>query len=191
MLLAGAGMVALFFALSVYMQAVLGYEPLTTGLSQLPLAGALVMVAGVAPAVIGRLGTRSVLTGSLLVLAAGLVWLAFAPSDAVFLTQLLGPTLFIGVGLGGAFVTVTQLAVDGVDGDETGLAGGLINTSQQIGEAIGLGVLGTIAALRTSALEAEGLGVADALTGGYAWPFVGAAALAVVGAGVVVAWKRG
>ncbi|WP_205814171.1 MFS transporter [Microbacterium sp. K24] len=190
MLLGGAAMVALFFALSVYMQAVLGYDALAAGLSQLPLAGALVVVAGMVPALIARLRTRPVLIGSLLVLAGGLIWLAAAPSDAAFLTQLLGPTLLIGVGLGGAFVATTQLAVDGVDGGEAGLAGGLINTSQQIGGAVGLAVLGTIAGLRTATLEAGGATTADALTGGFAWLFLGAAALAVVGAGVVAVWRR-
>ena len=191
MLLAGAAMVALFFALSVYMQAVLGYDALATGLTQLPLAGALVLVAGVVPTLIGRLGVRPVLFGSLLVLAGGLVWLAAAPSDAEFVAQLLGPTLLIGIGLGGAFVATTQLAVDGVEGGEAGLAGGLINTSQQIGGAVGLAVLGTIAGLRTASLEAAGATTADALTGGFAWLFLGAAALAVLGAGVVAVWRRG
>ncbi|CAH0225414.1 putative MFS-type transporter EfpA [Microbacterium oxydans] len=190
MLLAGAAMVALFFALSVFMQAVLGYDALAAGLSQLPLAGALVLVAGSVPAVIARLGSRPVLIGSLLVLAGGLVWLAFAPSDAAFLVHLLGPTLLIGIGLGGAFVATTQLAVEGVEGGEAGLAGGLINTSQQIGGAVGLAVLGTIAGLRTAALEAGGATTADAVTGGFAWLFVGAAVLAVVGAGVVAIWRR-
>lgn len=190
MLLGGAAMVALFFALSVYMQAVLGYDALAAGLSQLPLAGALVLIAGLVPTLIARLGTRQVLSGSLLVLAGGLVWLAAAPSDAVFLTQLLGPTLLIGVGLGGAFVATTQLAVDGVEGGEAGLAGGLINTSQQVGGAVGLAVLGTIAGLRTAALESGGATAADALTGGFAWLFLGAGALAVVGAGVVAVWPR-
>lgn len=190
MLLAGAAMVALFFALSVYMQAVLGYDALATGLTQLPLAGALVLIAGAVPALIVRLGTRPVLIASLLVLAAGLVWIAFAPSDAVFLTHLLAPTLLIGVGLGGAFVATTQLAVDGVEGGEAGLAGGLINTSQQIGGAVGLSVLGTIAGLRTSALEAGGASAADALTGGFAWLFLSAAALSAIAALIVALWRR-
>jgi len=190
MLLVGAAMVALFFALSVYMQAVLGYDPLATGLLQLPLAGALVIVAGVVPSVIARVGTRPALAVSLVVLAGGLVWLAFAPSDAVFLTHLLGPTLLIGIGLGGAFVATTQLGVDGVAGGESGLAGGLINTSQQLGGAIGLAVLGTIAGLRTAALEADGVSTADAATGGFAWLFLAAAVLAAAGAVIVAAWPR-
>lgn len=190
MLLAGAAMVALFFALSVYMQAALGYDALTTGLTQLPLAGALVLIAGAVPALIARAGTRPVLLASLLVLAAGLVWLAFAPSDAVFVAHLLAPTLLIGVGLGGAFVATTQLAVEGVEGGEAGLAGGLVNTSQQIGGAVGLAVLGTVAGLRTSALEAAGASSADALTGGFAWLFLSAAALTVIAALIVALWRR-
>lgn len=190
MLLAGAAMVALFFALSVYMQAALGYDALTTGLTQLPLAGALVLIAGAVPALIDRVGTRPVLIASLLVLAAGLVWLAFAPSDAVFVIHLLAPTLLIGVGLGGAFVATTQLAVEGVEGGEAGLAGGLINTSQQIGGAVGLAVLGTIAGLRTSALEAAGASSVDALTGGFAWLFLCAAALSLIAALTVALWRQ-
>ena len=190
MLLVGAAMVALFFALSVYMQSVLGYDALATGLTQLPLAGALVVVAGVVPGVISRVGGRPVLAGSLLIMAGGLVWLAFAPADAVFVTQLLGPTLLIGVGLGGAFVAATQLAVGDVAGGESGLAGGLINTSQQIGGAVGLAVLGTIAGLRTASLEAGGASSAAALTGGFSWLFLGAAVLSVLGAGLVTLWRR-
>lgn len=190
MLLGGAAMVALFFALSVFMQEVLGYDALATGLTQLPLAAALVIVAGVVPVLIARAGGRVVLAASLVVLGSGLVWLAFAPSDAVFLVHLLGPTLLIGVGLGGAFVAITQLAVDGVHGGEAGLAGGLINTSQQIGGAVGLAVLGSIAGLRTSALDLAGASPADALTGGFAWLFLGAAALSLLGAGVVAVWRR-
>lgn len=190
-LLVGAGMVALFFALSVYMQAVLGYDALTTGLSQLPLAGALVVVAGVVPAIVQRMGLRATLIGSLLVLAAGLVWLSFAPADAGFVAQLLGPTLLIGVGLGGAFVTATQLSVEGVEGGEAGLAGGLVNTSQQIGGALGLAVLGTVASLRTEALTSAGVSAPEALTGGFSWLFLGAAVVTVVGAAVAGLARRG
>lgn len=191
MLLTGAVTVALFFALSVYMQAVLGYDAMAAGLAQLPLAGALVVVAGVVPTLIARAGTRRVLVGSLLVLAAGLGWLAAAPADAAFLLHLLGPTLLIGIGLGGAFIATTQLGVEGVEGGESGLAGGLLNTSQQIGGAVGLAVLGTIAGLRTAALEGQGAAVEDALTGGFSWLFLAAAALSA-GAGLIVGlWRDG
>lgn len=182
MLLVGAAMVALFFALSVYMQAVLGYDALTTGLTQLPLAGALVIVAGAVPAVIARIGAKSTLVGSLVLLAGGLVWLSFAPADAVFVAQLLGPSLLIGVGMGGAFVTATQLSVNGVEGGESGLAGGLVNTSQQIGGALGLAVLSTVATVRTDALLHSGAASPVALTGGFSWLFLGAAGITLAAA---------
>ena len=190
MLLVGAAMVALFFALSVYMQAVLGYDALAAGLSQLPLAGALVVVAGLVPMVVARLGARRTLMMSLVLLGAGLVWLAAAPSDANFAVHILGPSILIGVGLGGTFVTATQLSVDGVAGGESGLAGGLVNTSQQIGGALGLAILGSIAAARASALEATGASAADALTAGFSWLFLGAAALSVLSLGVVALLGR-
>lgn len=178
----GAATVALFFALSVFMQAVLGYDALTAGLTQLPLAGALVLIAATVPTIIARAGVRAVLIGSLALLAGGLVWLAFAPADAGFVANLLAPTIIIGIGLGGAFVSATELAVHGVDESESGLASGLVNTSQQVGGAIGLSVLATIAATRTDALLAVGTPTADALTSGFALVFIGAAVLAVLGA---------
>jgi EmrB/QacA subfamily drug resistance transporter len=182
-LLVGAAMVALFYALSVFMQAVLGYDALTAGLSQLPLAGALVIVAGLVPAIVGAFGTKRTLVASLLVLAGGLLWLAGAPSDATFAVHILAPSILIGIGLGGAFVTATQLSVDGVEGGEAGLAGGLVNTSQQIGGALGLAVLSSVAAARTGALEAAGGPATEALTSGFSWVFLGAAAFSIAAAG--------
>jgi EmrB/QacA subfamily drug resistance transporter len=188
--LVGAAVIALFFALSVYMQAVLGYDALTAGLTQLPLAGALVLVAGVVPVVIARVGERPTLAASLVVFAAGLVWLATAPADAGFVQHLLGPTLLIGVGVGGALVTATQLAVDGVAESEAGLASGLVNTSQQIGGALGFSVLASIAAARTGALETAGAAAPVALTGGFSWLFIGAATLLLVAAAVALLTPR-
>jgi len=188
-LLAGAAMVGLFFALSVYLQAVLGYDALAAGLSQLPLAGALVIVAGIIPPVVTRFGARRVLVVALLVFAAGLLWLAQAPSDAGFVAHLLGPTLIIGAGIGGAFIAATQLAVDDVSDADSGLAGGLVNTSQQIGGALGLAILSTVAAARTDALQSAGASAADAMTSGLSWMFVGAA-IAAVAASIVAAVVR-
>lgn len=180
--LLGAATVALFFALSVYMQTVLHYDALAAGLSQLPLAGALVAVAGLVPAVSGRFGIRPTLVVAILTFAAGLLWLAAAPSDAVFATHLLGPTILIGAGLGASLVTATQLAVDGVEGGEAGLAGGLVNTSQQIGSALGLALLMSIGAARSATVAATGADAAHALTAGFSWVFVGAAVFAVIAA---------
>lgn len=181
-LLVGGAMVALFFALSVYLQAVLGYDALTAGLSQLPLAGALVLVAGLVPTVIARFGMRATLISSLVVLAGGLFWLASSGENAAFVPNLLGPSILIGVGIGGALVSAIQLSVDGVAGGESGLAGGLVNTSQQVGGALGISVLATIAAARTSSLEDAGAPAADALAGGFAWLFLGTAVLVLAAA---------
>jgi EmrB/QacA subfamily drug resistance transporter len=178
----GAATVALFFALSVYMQAVLGYDALTAGLTQLPLAGMLIVAAGLAPSVMGRIGARRTLIASFLVLAAGLVWLSLSPSDALFVQNLLAPTLVIGAGLGGAFVASTDLAVSGASENQAGLASGLVNTSQQIGGAVGLSVLASVAAARSEVVLAGGASMNAALTAGFSWAFLGAAALVLVGA---------
>ena len=134
------------------------------------------------PAVIARIGTKTTLIGSLVLLAGGLVWLSFAPADAQFVTDILGPSILIGIGMGGAFVTTTQLSVDGVEGGESGLAGGLVNTSQQIGGALGLAVLGTVAALRTETLLDAGVAAPEAVTSGFSWLFLGTAVVAVIAA---------
>ncbi|GAB3586242.1 MFS transporter [Leifsonia lichenia] len=190
MLLAGGATTALFFALSVYLQDVLGYDALTAGISQLPLAGALVVVAAVVPSVVAGVGVRPTLVTALAVFAAGMLWLAAAGPHASFVGGLLGPSILIGVGLGAGFVTATQLAVDGASADDSGLASGLVNTSQQIGGALGLAVLGTIAAGRTATGLAAGASTATALSDGFSWLFVGAAALAATGAAATVLLRR-
>ncbi|MFF1571687.1 MFS transporter [Leifsonia sp. NPDC058292] len=190
MLLAGGATTALFFALSVYLQDVLGYDALTAGISQLPLAGALVIVAGVVPSVVARVGLRVTVVAALAVFAGGLVWLAAAGPHAAFASGLLGPSILIGAGLGAVFITATQLAVDGSSSADSGLASGLVNTSQQIGGALGLAVLGTIAAARTSASIGAGASAPIALSDGFSLLFLSAAGLAVVGAGVATLLRK-
>ncbi|WP_332688741.1 MFS transporter, partial [Devosia sp.] len=187
-MLIGGAVTGLFFALSLYMQDVLGHDAMTAGLSQLPLAMTLVVVAGVAPAAIARFGSRDTLVASLLIFAIGLVWLSFAPTDASFLVHLLGPSLLIGTGLGGAFVAGTELSVSGVSEADAGLASGLVNTSQQIGAAIGLAVIFTISATRTTALAETGMPQIEALSAGHSWGFLTAAGLALLAAAVTAAF---
>ncbi|CAI6062084.1 DHA2 family efflux MFS transporter permease subunit [Cohnella sp. JJ-181] len=190
MFLIGGATTGLFFALSVYMQQVLHYDALKAGLTQLPLAGALVAIAGVVPGAVQAIGLRKTLAASLIVLAAGLIWLSSSPSDATFAAHLLGPSLLIGIGLGGAFISGTELAVHGVADGEAGLASGLLNTSQQLGGAIGLALLTTVASARMDRLSGRGVAEAQALTGGFSWVFLGAAALAIIGAIAVLAVVR-
>ncbi|MGO4350035.1 MFS transporter [Paenibacillus sp. MCAF9] len=190
MFLIGGATTGLFFALSVYMQQVLHYNALKAGLTQLPLAVSLVLIAGVVPAVIKAMGTRKTLVASLIILAVGLIWLSFSPSDASFAVNLLGPSILMGIGLGGAFISGTELAVHGVRDDEAGLASGLVNTSQQIGGAIGLAMLTTIASARIDRLLGIGVAEAKALTGGFSWVFLGAAVFALIGAIAVLVVVR-
>lgn len=180
--LLGGAVTGLFFALSLYMQDVLGYDALTAGVSQLPLAFALVIVAAVVPPVVGRLGSRNVLVASMVLFAAGLVWLSFAPAGASFLIHLLGPSLLIGAGLGGAFVSGTELAVSGVGDADAGLASGLVNTSQQVGGAVGLAVIFTVSTARSLGLAQAGMPQAEALTAGHSLGFLIAAGFALAGA---------
>jgi EmrB/QacA subfamily drug resistance transporter len=183
MLVVGGATVALFFALSVYLQEVLHLDALSAGLSQLPLAVALVGIAGAVPAIVSRAGLRGTLTGALAVLAAGVVWFALGGSTG-FVAGFLLPSVVIGLGLGATFVTATQLAVRGVPEQESGLASGLVNTAQQIGGALGLAVLGGIASAQTSALLAAGSDTTAATAGGFQLLFLGVAALALIGAAV-------
>ncbi|MBB2967142.1 DHA2 family efflux MFS transporter permease subunit [Leifsonia aquatica] len=189
MLLVGGSTVALFFALSVYLQEVLGLDALSAGLSQLPLALALVAVAGGVPAVVARVGLRPALTGALLLLAAGVTWFALAGRTGL-VTGFILPSVVIGAALGATFVTATQLAVRGTVEAESGLASGLVNTSQQVGGAVGLAVLGGIAAAQTASLVHSGSTPVDATAGGFQLLFFGVAGFAVVGAIVTTVMRR-
>ncbi|MCU1421017.1 MAG: transporter [Microbacteriaceae bacterium] len=190
MFFAGGATTGLFFLLSVFMQQVLGYDALTAGLTQLPLAGTLVVVAALLPGLIARTGARVTLVAGLVIMAGGLLWLAAAPSDAGFVADLLGPSIVIGVGLAGAFLSGTQLAVSEATGQDAGLASGLVNTSQQMGGALGLAILATVAASHTATVAANGAALPVALGAGFSWAFLGAAAFALAGAAAVLAVAR-
>lgn len=192
MLMVGGVTVGLFFVLSLHMQNVLGYGAMMAGISQLPLALALIVTAGVLPPVIAKVGSEKTLAVSLIVLAAGLAWLALAPMGADFVLHLLGPSIIIGIGLGGAFIAGTELAVQGVSEAESGLASGLVNTSQQIGGALGLALLFTLAMSQTGNLTVAGADEVAALAGGYSAGYFGAAALSLLAALVTaVGGRRG
>ncbi|MFJ1967191.1 MFS transporter [Streptomyces sp. NPDC087903] len=137
MALLGAVWLGLFYFLPLYQQRTLGYSPLEAGLTQLPLA----LLITLSSWVTGRVSGRPVLPVGLLVLAAGLAWLSRTPADGTFPVDLLGPTLLIGIGLGVAFVRLTAMSATGVPAADSGLAGGLVNATRQIGGAIGLSFL--------------------------------------------------
>lgn len=189
-LLLGGASIGLFYGLSVYMQSVLEYDAFTTGLAQLPLVVALIVGAGLVPAVMNRMGTEKTLVLSLVVFAVGLIWLSYAPSNASFIIHLLGPTIVLGAGAGGAQVSSIALAVSGVPKREEGLAGGLVNSSQQIGGAVGITILVILSAIRTDSLTSTGHSMEDALTGGFSWIFIGSAIFAIASALLIIFVQR-
>jgi EmrB/QacA subfamily drug resistance transporter len=180
-LLVGASLFSMFFFISLYMQQVLEYSAIKAGLSYLPLALTIMATAGIASQLVTRIGYKPVLAIGLLFIVAGLVWFSRVSVGGGFTTDVLGPSLLAAAGLGFSFVTTTIAAVSGVEETEAGLASGLINTSQQIGGALGLAVLSTIATSRTDDLLGTGTAAPDALTEGFQAAFLGGAAIAFLG----------
>jgi EmrB/QacA subfamily drug resistance transporter len=189
-LLTGASLFSMFFFISLYLQRVLGYSALEAGFAYLPLALTIFLSAGGASQLVERWGVRPVLVSGLLFVAAGLTLFSQVSADGSFLGDVLAPSLLVAVGLGFSFVPVTIAAVAGVRSQEAGLASGLINTSQQVGGALGLAVLSTLATDRTESLAADGTPPASALTQGFELAFALGAGIAVVGAIIAWLWVR-
>jgi EmrB/QacA subfamily drug resistance transporter len=181
-LLLGASLFSMFFFISLYMQQVLGYSPIHAGLSYLPLALTIIVAAGLGGQLVTRFGFKPILAAGMLFVALGLAWFSRVSIGGGFTTDILGPSLLAAIGLGFGFVTSTIAAVSGVKEREQGLASGLINTSQQIGGALGLAVLSTIATSRTDHVMASGTSsLPNALTEGFQSAFLGGAAIAALG----------
>ena len=143
-LLVGASLFSMFFFISLYMQQVLGYSAIKAGLSYLPLAISIMLSAGIASALVTKVGFKPILATGMALVAAGLLWFSQISVDGSFLGDILGPSLLAAVGLGFSFVPVTIAAVSGIPDHEQGLASGLINTSQQVGGALGLAILAAV-----------------------------------------------
>jgi MFS family permease len=180
-LLVGASLFSMFFFISLYMQQVLGYSAIHAGLSYFPLALTIMVSAGIASQLVTKFGYKPILAAGLLFIVIGLTWFSRVSVGGGFTTDILGPSLFAAAGLGFAFVTTTIAAVSGVEENEAGLASGLINTSQQVGGALGLAVLSTIATSHTTSLVEGGTSQLDALTDGFQVAFLGGAAIAALG----------
>jgi EmrB/QacA subfamily drug resistance transporter len=181
-LMLGTMLFGMFFLLSLYMQQVLGYSPLRTGVGYLAIALTVVVVAGLAQALVTRVGVRPVLTAGLLFLGGGLAYLTQISVNGSYWSDLFPGFLLIGFGLGFSFVPISIAALSGVTGREAGLASGLINTSQQIGGALGLAILTTVSTTRTDNLLKSGVAPPSALTEGFQlafWVGVGIALVAV------------
>ena len=175
-LLVGGSLFSMFFYISLYMQQVLGYSAIHAGLSYLPLAVSIIISAGIASQLVTKIGFKSVMATGMALIAAALLWFSQISVGGSFVSDILGPSLLAAVGLGFAFVTTTIAAVSGVAEHEAGLASGLINTTQQIGGALGLAVL--------SAISISVIGQSHApadLTNGFQDAFLAGAGIALLG----------
>src|SRR5437660_12525249 len=183
-LLVGMSLFSMFFFISLYLQNVLHYSPIKTGISYLPLAVGIILSAGAASQLVTRIGFKPVLITGLLLIAGGLIWFSQVPATGgSYAADVLGPSLLAAVGLGFSFVPVTIAAVTGTEPHEAGLASGLINTSQQVGGALGLAILATVANSQTQSVFHTGVHNASvALTKGFDRAFLIGAGFAVIGA---------
>jgi EmrB/QacA subfamily drug resistance transporter len=166
-LVALAGFLPMFFFLTLYMQTVLGYSPIQTGVAYLPLTGGFIIAASISSQLFARIGTRPVVVLGTVISAGGLYWLAQIPVDGSYVSDILPGLLTVSIGMGGVFTGLTTAANAGIDQDKAGLAAGLLNTGQQLGAALGLAILSAVATAQTKSVLSAGDGLAQATTHGY------------------------
>jgi EmrB/QacA subfamily drug resistance transporter len=185
------GMFGMFFLGALYMQRILGYDALQVGLAYLPLT---VVMGTMSFHFTGQLnlrfGPKATLIPAMVSIVAGLLLLARTPVDASYAIDLLPPMILIGLGAGLGFPSLMTLAMSGATESDSGLASGLVNTSVQVGGAIGLAVLATLATERTDRLLDEGTSAASALNSGYHLAYLVGAGLVLVGIAVAVSLLR-
>jgi EmrB/QacA subfamily drug resistance transporter len=183
-----AGMFGMFFLGALYLQRILGYDALQVGFAFLPatiVMGTLSL--GFSEKLIMRVGPRRTLIPGMVAILAGLLLFARTPVDGNYVTDLLPPMLLIGLGVGTAFPSLMTLAMSGATREDSGLASGVVNTSMQVGGAIGLAVLATLASERTDSRLADGASQLTALNSGYHLAFAIGAVL--VGAAIAIAFN--
>jgi len=187
----GTALFAMFLMLTLYMQQVLGLSPLETGVGYLAVAGTAIIWANVAAAAVTRVGVKPALVFGMALFTVGLLYFTQVSPDGSYWTDLFPGFLIIGLGMPFAYVPVTIAAVAGTKPGEAGLASGLINTSQQIGGAVGIAILSTIAVSTTDDAFASGSQQAVALTDGFAAAFWAGAAISFAGLLVSIFVVRG
>jgi EmrB/QacA subfamily drug resistance transporter len=190
-ILTGMSLFSMFLFISYYLQYVLGYSAIKTGISYLPLAVAIIITAGAASQLVTRIGFKPTLIGGLVLVAVGLFWFSRISPTGSYLSDVLGPSILAGCGLGFTFVPVTIAAVTGTSGPQAGIASGLINTSQQIGGALGVAILVSVSTSRIADFG-KAAGTHQALVAGYSRAFLigcGFAVLAALLSAVVVSGK--
>ena len=173
-----AGLFGMFFLGALYLQRVLGYDAVEVGLAFLPVAlGIAALSLRLAARLMMRFGAKTTLMAGLVLVAVALVLFRRSPVNADYLRDLLPVMVLMGVGAGLAFPSLMTLAMSAATPEDSGLASGLVNTTQQVGGALGLAVLATLSSTHTVHLRAHGLSTAASLTGGYHLAFTIAAAL--------------
>jgi EmrB/QacA subfamily drug resistance transporter len=180
-----AALFGMFFYLSIYEQQILGYTPTETGLANLPFTGILIVIAAVLSRRIAHINPKPLLVIAPLIMAAGLFYFARIPLHADYVTDILPGIALMAIGMAITFVTATVVATNGISAKQSGLVSGLLNTSQQIGGAIGLAVLSVIstAATKTAMIEANGNPAAlpQSLVTGFQHGFYASALIAIAG----------
>jgi EmrB/QacA subfamily drug resistance transporter len=182
MFLAASAMFAMFFFNTLYLQRVLGYGPLEAGLAFLPFTAGIMISAGLASRFAPRVGVRPVAAIGMVLTAGGLLLLTQLPVDGSYVADVLPAIVLSSLGMGAVFMPLTLIATTGLKDSDQGLASGLFNTSQQIGGALGLAILSTLA---TSKMSSAGGSETEALVTGFHWAF-GAGALIMIAALVVM-----
>jgi EmrB/QacA subfamily drug resistance transporter len=184
MFLVFSGMFAMFFFNTLYIQRVLGYHPLKAGVAFLPFTAGIMISAGFASGLAPRLGVRPVAAAGMILTAIGMLFFARMPVHGSYASDVLPGMILSSLGMGAVFMPLTLIATTGLEDEDQGLASGLFNTSQQIGGALGLAILSTIAASRTHG------GSPAQLVHGFHYAFAGGACIVLLGLAVMVALLR-
>jgi EmrB/QacA subfamily drug resistance transporter len=180
-LILGTVTFSMFLMLTLYMQQVLEYSPMRTGVAYLAVAATAIVWSTVAAQLVNRVGVKPTITAGMTLLTVGLLYFTQVSVDGSYVGDLLPGFLIIAAGLGFSFVPISIAALAGVQPSEAGLASGLFNTSQQIGGALGIAALSTIATTKTSDEVATGTPLPNALTDGFEAAFIWGGAVAAIG----------
>jgi EmrB/QacA subfamily drug resistance transporter len=188
MFLVASGLFAMFFFNTLYIQRVLGFGPLEAGLAFLPFTAGIMVSAGLASRFTPQVGVRPVAVIGMIVTAAGMLLLTRIPVGGSYGADVLPALVLTALGLGGVFVPLTLVATTGLQNEDQGLASGIFNTSQQVGGALGLAILSTLAASRTA--NSVDVSQSQALVNGFHVAFAGGAAFVLAGLGAMLALLR-
>ena len=159
MLLLAFGPMGAFYLITLYMQFVLGYSPFTTGLAWLPFSGGIILASGISSKLVERFAPKGMIAFGMILAAAGMFWLSLIDVQSTYITDILPGIFILSFGFGFTFIPLTETVVSNVKTEESGIASALLNTSQQIGVALGLAILSTIAVSTTEGVLPDALSI--------------------------------